>query len=345
MATLKGELRSFFERLPEGEISLHNQVLTPLSLIVCKHAENPDQAVELIHKMLAGSNHRAEQPNEIKKLVLSGYDYLANPNRSTVKKKREAVDAALQKTYVGDEKTYEEFMLASDPIPHSGSEAIGGLFEDDDAIFIQPELHSKPLEFCRPVREWKTVDLKPYQYMTHNPSVPNPTGRNESNLSGQRKYLLHEVDDKAITFEQQLGLIKQLETIVPLKMVVSSGGRVSTHGFIGNPVEGMTFSRFPRNSGETPDSQTGLSFADSRGVRGEKRANHWPPSNRSSIGRMIDLVIRAKAVRRFLRLGIPTIQALQTADKLMQGRKVYALRDKDTLKPNLVLTIGRNHIK
>ena len=122
-------------------------------------------------------------------------------------------------------------------------------------------------------------------------------------------------------------------------------GRASTHGFIGNPVEGMTFSRFPRNSGEASDSQTGLSFADSRGVRGEKRANHWPPSNRSSIGRMIDLVIRAKAVRRFLRLGIPTIQALQTADKLMQGRKVYVLRDKDTLKPNLVLTIGRNHIK
>ena len=30
----------------------------PLSLIVCKYVENPDQAVELIHKMLAGSNHR-----------------------------------------------------------------------------------------------------------------------------------------------------------------------------------------------------------------------------------------------------------------------------------------------
>ena len=67
--------------------------------------------------------------------------------------------------------------------------------------------------------------MKPYQYMTHNPSVVRPTGRNESNLSGQRKYLLHEVDDKAITFEQQLGLIKQLESIVPLKMVVSSGGK------------------------------------------------------------------------------------------------------------------------
>jgi len=225
VATLKGELRSFFERLPEGEFSHHNQVLTPLSLIVCKYVENPEQAVELIYKMLAGSNHRDEQPNEIKKLVLSGYEYLANPNRSTVKKKREAVDQALQKTYVGDEKTYEEFMLASDPIPHSGSEAIAGLFEDDDVIFIQPELHSKPLEFCRPVREWKAIDLKPYQYVTHNPSVENPTGRNESNLSGQRKYLLHEVDDKAITFEQQLGLIKQLETIVPLKMVVSSGGK------------------------------------------------------------------------------------------------------------------------
>jgi hypothetical protein len=225
MATLKGELRNFFERLPEGEISLHNQVLTPLSLIVCKYVDQPEQAISLIAELLEDANLRDNQPNEIRNLVLSGYDYLANPNRSTVKKKREAVDQALQKTYVGNENTYEEFMLASDPIPLSGAEAIGGLFEDSEVIFIQPELHSKPLEFCRPVKEWKAIDLKPYQYMTHNPSVENPTGRNESNLNGQRKYLLHEVDDKTITFEQQLGLIKQLESIVPLKMVVSSGGK------------------------------------------------------------------------------------------------------------------------
>ena len=225
MATLKGELRSFFERLPDGEISLHNQVLTPLSLIVCKYVEQAEQAINLIADLLEDANLRGDQPNEIRNLVLSGYDYLGNPNRSTVKKKRESVDTALQKTYVGDEDTHEEFMLASDPIPLHGAEAIGGLFEDDDVIFVQPELHSKPLEFCRPVGEWRSMDLKPYQYMTHNPSVENPTGRNESNLSGQRKYLLHEVDDKTITFEQQLGLIKQLESIVPLKMVVSSGGK------------------------------------------------------------------------------------------------------------------------
>ena len=152
MATLKGELRNFFERLPEGEISLHNQVLTPLSLIVCKYVDQPEQAISLIAELLEDANLRDNQPNEIRNLVLSGYDYLANPNRSTVKKKREAVDQALQKTYVGNENTYEEFMLASDPIPLSGGEAIGGLFEDSEVIFIQPELHSKPLEFCRPVR-------------------------------------------------------------------------------------------------------------------------------------------------------------------------------------------------
>lgn len=225
MATLKGELRNFFERLPEGEFSHHNQVLTPLSLIVCKYVEDVEQAVELIYQLLNGSNHRGEQPNEIRKLVTTGYDYLANPNRSTVKKKREAVDAGLQKAYVGNENTYEEFVLASDPIPLTGQEAIGGLFEDSDMVFIQPELNCRPLEFCRRVGEWKSMDLKSYQYTTHNPSVENPTGRNEQNLNGQRKYLLHEVDDKTITFEQQLGLIKQLESIVPLKMVVSSGGK------------------------------------------------------------------------------------------------------------------------
>ena len=230
MATLKGELRSFFERLPEGEFSLHNQVLTPLSLIVCKYVDDVEKAVEIIGYLLKNSNHREEQSNEVRKLVLSGYDYLANPNRVTTKKKREQVDAGLQKTYIGNEKTYEEFILSSDPIPQTGAEAIAGLFDDSDVLFIQPELHSKPLEFCQRVGDWKTMDLKPYQYTTHNPSVESPTGRNEQNLNGQRKYLLHEVDDKSISFEQQLGLIKQLESLVPLKMVVSSGGK-SLHGW------------------------------------------------------------------------------------------------------------------
>jgi len=225
VATLKGELRSFFERLPEGEFSHHNQVLTPLSLIICKYVEDMERAIEMMDLLLQGSNHRDGQPNEIRNLISTGYDYLANPNRVTSKKKREQVDAGLQKAYIGNEKTYEEFILSSDPIPQSGGEAIGGLFEDSDVLFIQPELHSKPLEFCRRVGDWKTMDLKPYQYTTHNPSVESPTGRNEQNLNGQRKYLLHEVDDKSISFEQQLGLIKQLETLVPLKMVVSSGGK------------------------------------------------------------------------------------------------------------------------
>ena len=59
----------------------------------------------------------------------------------------------------------------------------------------------------------------------------------------------------------------------------------------------------------------------------------------------MDLIIRAKAVRRFIRLGIPVMQAVETADKLMAGRRIYVLRNEDTLKPTLVLTIGRNHIK
>lgn len=59
----------------------------------------------------------------------------------------------------------------------------------------------------------------------------------------------------------------------------------------------------------------------------------------------VDLITRAKAVRRFIRLGIPVMQAVETADKLMAGRRIYVLRNEDTLKPTLVLTIGRNHIK
>ena len=60
---------------------------------------------------------------------------------------------------------------------------------------------------------------------------------------------------------------------------------------------------------------------------------------------MNEFLLQAKAVRRFLRLGLPVDQALATADKLLLGRTVFVVRNPINNKPTLILTIGENHIK
>ena len=60
---------------------------------------------------------------------------------------------------------------------------------------------------------------------------------------------------------------------------------------------------------------------------------------------MNEFILQAKAVRRFLRLGLPVDQALATADKLLVGRTVLVVRNRINSKPMLILTIGAKPIK
>jgi len=224
MATLKGEIRSLFDRLPEGEFSHHNDVLNPLCLIVAKFIDDTEQAVQVVERILQHTSHRSHQSNEIRNSITGAQKHLADPNRITVKRVRTEVDQSLQKSSIGYAGLFDEYSLRSDAIPKNAADALGGLFDPEDVIFVQPELFNKPLEYCNRVDTWTKHDLSQYQYTTYNPSVDQPTGRNEQNLKC-RKYLLHEIDDKGISFEQQLGFIQQLENIAPLKMIVNSGGK------------------------------------------------------------------------------------------------------------------------
>ena len=93
MATLRGEIRSFFDRLPTGEFSHHNQVLTPLALIVSKFIDDPQKASDLIEKLLENTNHRPHQANEVLNLVVGAKNHLANPNRPRTKRVRTEIDS------------------------------------------------------------------------------------------------------------------------------------------------------------------------------------------------------------------------------------------------------------
>tara|TARA_R110000824_G_scaffold154554_1_gene326746 strand:+ start:945 stop:1127 length:183 start_codon:yes stop_codon:yes gene_type:complete len=60
---------------------------------------------------------------------------------------------------------------------------------------------------------------------------------------------------------------------------------------------------------------------------------------------MIDSLLKASIVRRFIKLGVPTTQALQIAQKMDEGRSVFIVRNSTNFKPTIILTIGRNPTK
>ncbi len=60
---------------------------------------------------------------------------------------------------------------------------------------------------------------------------------------------------------------------------------------------------------------------------------------------MAKSIQRDRAIRRFSRLGLPPLQAIQTAGKLMRGSTIIIVRNRINNKPMLVLTIGKKPIK
>tara|TARA_R110000803_G_scaffold148727_2_gene214207 strand:+ start:100 stop:282 length:183 start_codon:yes stop_codon:yes gene_type:complete len=60
---------------------------------------------------------------------------------------------------------------------------------------------------------------------------------------------------------------------------------------------------------------------------------------------MIDSLLKASIVRRFIKLGVPTTQALQIVQKMDEGRSVFIVRNSINFKPTIILTIGRNPTK
>ena len=60
---------------------------------------------------------------------------------------------------------------------------------------------------------------------------------------------------------------------------------------------------------------------------------------------MIDSLLKAQIIRRFIKLGVPTTQALQITSKMGEGKSVFIVRNSINFKPTIILTIGRNPTK
>jgi len=60
---------------------------------------------------------------------------------------------------------------------------------------------------------------------------------------------------------------------------------------------------------------------------------------------MINTLLKAQLVRRFIRLGIKPVKAMNMADRLAEGDAIVLVRNDINLKPQIILTLIKNHIK
>ena len=249
MATLKGDLRRCLENLPGGLLS-HHDVILKLSLVVTKYTQDEQTAINIIERILSQISHRPNQPYEIRNAVRGAYIRHHNPNLPSNPIQVVPPDPSLKENNLGEHGLFEKYVLRSDLIPQNAAQAVAKLFRLDESIFVQKQVAERGALMA--VSDWiNQPDLDDYQFITYNCFPAQATNRSESQVEG-RKYLLHETDDPTLSFEQQLGLIKRLETEAELKMIVNSGGKSLHAWFHWTPGNKASFLELSQKLGGDP---------------------------------------------------------------------------------------------
>jgi hypothetical protein len=60
---------------------------------------------------------------------------------------------------------------------------------------------------------------------------------------------------------------------------------------------------------------------------------------------MINTLLKATIVRRFIKLGISPVKAMKMANRLAEGDTIMLVRNHINLKPQIILTLIKNNIK
>ena len=250
MATLKGDIRKFIENLPAGMLSHHDKIVLPLAYIITRYEEDYAKVEQMIEHILRNVQHRPHQPNELRNAINGAYHRHNNPDLPKNPIKVAQPDPALKENNLGYAGLFEKFTLRSDPIPMNAEDALKGLFHLDESIFVQRVVaeRSAPMTIAQAIA---MPDLSDYQFTTYNTFPADAPNRSEAQVYG-RKYLLHETDDPSLSFEQQLGLIKRLETEAELKMIVNSGGKSLHAWFKWTPGNKASFLELSQKLGGDP---------------------------------------------------------------------------------------------
>jgi hypothetical protein len=197
------------------------------TLQVARVLSDFDEAYAYCEKILAKVSRRPLQTAELTNALVGAYERIARgdvgrgPRRETV----EATgDVAKHYGKAGSVemlkvKSCQDFLYGD-----KTGELLLDLFEPDEWISIAKNAFDSAGS-VKTALEWSACpDLSEYQFICPNVFKPQADSRRAVHAAGWR-YMVHEMDDAGVDFDQQVGPILALGKILPLKLVTFSAGK------------------------------------------------------------------------------------------------------------------------
>ena len=198
-----------------------HQTILDLTLRCPELFPSPEAAARYCAAASDNFNRRALQPNEVQN-ALSGAYAKQHEDPSSPKPPKLQPSPQLIQTHRGREGDLDALRISSDLTVRTAGQALAKLYHPNDWICLSKSVSRPEFDF---VENWvKKPDLLEYQFIV--PSVYRQGCLSKAQEGIQKtSYLVHEIDDKVLDAEAQIGLALKLTDILPLQMVVWSGGK------------------------------------------------------------------------------------------------------------------------
>jgi hypothetical protein len=224
---LNSQLSTWAEKYESGE--RFHEFLLAFTLKIAQILPDFDEAYAYCEKALIHFARRGLQPNELTNALAGAYERIGRddvgrgPRRETVEP---TGDVAKHYGKAGSVemlkvKSCQDFLYGD-----KTGELLLDLFEPDEWISIARNAFDSAGS-VKTALEWSACpDLAEYQFICPNVFKPQADSRRAVHAaeSGWR-YMVHEMDDAGVDFDQQVGPILALGEILPLKLVTFSAGK------------------------------------------------------------------------------------------------------------------------
>jgi hypothetical protein len=224
---LNSQLSTWAEKYESGE--RFHEFLLAFTLKIAQILPDFDEAYAYCEKALIHFARRGLQPNELTNALAGAYERIGRddvgrgPRRETVEP---TGDVAKHYGKAGSVemlkvKSCQDFLYGD-----KTGELLLDLFEPDEWISIARNAFDSAGS-VKTALEWSACpDLAEYQFICPNVFKPQADSRRAVHAaeSGWR-YMVHEMDDVGVDFDQQVGPILALGEILPLKLVTFSAGK------------------------------------------------------------------------------------------------------------------------
>jgi hypothetical protein len=224
---LNSQYSMWAEKYDSGE--RFHAFLLAFTVQIARAMPDFDEAYAYCEKALVHFGRRGLQPNELTNALAGAYERIGRddvgrgPRRETLEPtgdvaKHYGKAGSVEQLKV---KSCQDFLYGD-----KTGELLLDLFEPDEWISIAKNAFDSAGS-VKTALEWAACpDLSEYQFICPNVFKPQADSRRAVHAAeGGWRYMVHEMDDAGVDFDQQVGPILALGEVLPLKLVTFSAGK------------------------------------------------------------------------------------------------------------------------